>query len=215
MKTKEDYYDRYRITRGGELLLVPISDKEFVVAWELAVNFIREWKYIGKSFITTLSSSIELPEDGDDVLDIVVPSNGSFYNYDTNTDDTERLEEILRAMYLAEDLKAMSSWVVDFEYNRVSGMLEVFNFAGHEGEQCIVMYQLREEFFEAHYLSQKERNAFIKYFNATLDIILGTKLRRHPENEDGQSFIDDGKEVIDGLNEEAVQIFIEPVLLIV
>ena len=214
--TKEDYFDEYKITRGGELLLVPISDKEFTVAWKMAVRFIREWKYIGKSFITTLSSSIQLPDDGDDVLDVVIPDSSwiTFSDVD-EISNADNLEELLRAVYLEEDLRSLVRGIVDFEYNRVSGFLEVYNYAGYQGDQCIVLYQLKEEFFEAHYLSQKERNAFIQYVYAVLDIIIGTKLRRHPDNEDGQAFIDDGNEKILTLKEEAVQIFIQPVMLIV
>jgi len=218
MSNLESYTEEYKVLKGGELLLVPLNDKEFKTAWNIAVRNVREHTYIGSVFTTTLSSSITLPEDGDDVLDIVPASTEvSITDYGTGgvTDlTTDQLETLLRAIYLDEDIRSMSSWVVDFEFNRVSKEVEVYNFAGHEGETCLVYYQLKSEYFQTDFLSQKESNWFIDFFYAILDTILGSKLRRHPENVDGQSLIDEGKETITELKETAMGVFIKPVLLI-
>jgi hypothetical protein len=218
MSNKQSYIDEYKVLRGGQLLIIPLNDLEFKTAWNIAVRNVREHTYIGSVAPMTLSSRMSLPDDGDDILDIV-PISTDFNIVDDGIDvtvdlTTDQLEGLLRAIYLNEDIRSMSSWVIDFNFNRVTNEVEVYNFAGHEGENCLVYYQLKEEFFNPRFLSQKGRNWFISFFNAILDTILGSKLRRHPENTDGESLVSEGKADIIDLKETAMGIFIEPVLLI-
>jgi len=216
MATKQNYIDEYIILRGGELVTIPLGDKEFDTAWKMAIRFVREFKYIGKFFATPLIASFPLPDDGDDIMKIV-PSSYSGYNYSTSDFESiytsSEFETVIRSIYLEEDIKNITQWVIDYEYDKVNEVVNVYNFAGHENENCLVYYQIKEEFFKINYLTQKERNAFIAYFNGILDIILGNKLRRYPDNTDGSEIVSEGKEAIAMLREDAINTFIEPVLV--
>ena len=218
MINKESILEEYIAMRGGTTVAVPVSDKDFDVSWKLTVRKVREYKYIGNSIPVVLEQGLTLPEDGEDLYMFIPPDTSNIYDNMTDISDVssflepKKFNTQLRAVYLKEDINNMVSWIVSADYDRVNEVIIIDNFAGHRGETCLMLYELKEDYFQISYLNTKEQNWFTDYLYAILDYIIGRKLKRAGV-EEGDEFISDGKEGKSSLIEEAGGVFVYPTLL--
>lgn len=218
MITKKELLDEYIISRGGTTIAVPLDDKDYDVSWDITVRKIREHKYIGKSIEVTLQQGISLPEDGSDLYKFIPPETASMFDDDSLgissfiNSTPSLLDSGLRTIFLREDIENMVSWIVSASYDKVSGQIVFENFAGHEGETALMLYELNIDSFDISYLDSSEQNWFVDYLYAILDIIIGYKFRRIG-SEEGEAFLNDGKEAKDRLMESIRTIFVYPTLL--
>lgn len=213
---KQQILDEYIVTRGGTTINVPIDDREFETAWNITTRKVTANKLIQKSIAVTLTSGLTLPDDGNDFYMFVPQSAEDIFEdmdyVSTEYQNVNSYENGLRAIYMREDLRNMVDWIISAKYDRVTNQIIIDNYAGHQGEPALMLYELKEEFFDISFIVNQERVWFIDYLYGILDVIIGYKFRRAGV-EEGESFLSDGKEAKDKLEEELGATFISPTLL--
>lgn len=213
---KKQILDEYVVTRGGTTIHVPIDDREFEASWDITVRKVMANKLIQKSIPVVLGTGLTLPDDGNDFYMFVPQAIENLFEdidfVSTEYQDVDSYESGLRAIYMREDLRNMVDWIISAEYDRVTREVVIKNYAGHEGEPALMLYEIKEEYFEIYYLVNQEKIWFIDYLYGILDIIIGYKFRR-AGLEEGESFLSDGKEAKDKGEESLGTTFVSPTLL--